>query len=96
MGNIKIPSLIGAVALVLAAVGAWSSDYEVIARWIVFIAALWMVYAAYEKNKPGWLWCMIFMAVVFNPFSPAGFDWRFWRIIDVFGAIAFFMASKLP
>ena len=96
MGGVKISAFLGAGVLVLAAAGAWSSAYEPIARWIVFSAAVYTAFAAYEKNKQGWLWCMVFIAIVFNPGWPADFDWRMWRIIDIFGVIAFFMASKLP
>lgn len=93
--NVKIPTIVAAALLLLAAVGAWSSQYEEIVRWAVVAAALYTAFIAYEKNKQGWLWCMVFVAIVFNPVSPANFDWRMWRVIDALGAVAFFMASKL-
>ena len=96
MKDIKIPAIVAAVILLLLAFGSLSYDYERIARWIVLAAAVFTIYAAYEKNKQGWLWCMIFLVILFNPVEPVEFRRRIWQFIDVLAAIAFFIASKLP
>ena len=59
-------------------------------------ATVFTAYVAYEKNKPGWFWCMVFVAILYNPFAPVEFKRTVWQVINVLTAIAFFMASKLP
>ena len=73
-----------------------SEDYERIALWAVCASAVFTVFVAYEKNKQGWFWCMVFVAILFNPLAPVEFKHRAWQFIDVLAAITFFMASKLP
>ena len=92
----KITAIATAVLLFLMAFGVLPHDYERVGLWGVFVSALYTVYAAYEKNKQGWIWCMVFVAILFNPLAPVEFKHRAWQFIEVLAAIAFFMASKLP
>ena len=96
MKDTKITALVTAVLLLLMAFGSMPSDYEKIALWVVFASAIYTIYVAYEKNKQGWLWCMVFVGILFNPLAPVEFKHRAWQFIDVLTAVAFFMASKLP
>ena len=96
MKDVKIPAIIAAIVLLYLALGSASRDYEKIGLWVVLAATALTAYVAYEKNKPGWFWCMVFVAVLFNPFSPVEFKKIEWQVIEVLTAIAFFMASKLP
>ena len=96
MKDVKIPNIIAAVVLLLLAFGSLPYDYERIGQWIILAAAAYTIYVAYEKNKQGWLWCMIFLVILYNPFAPVEFKRKVWQFIDVLTAIAFFIASKLP
>ena len=92
----KITGIVTAILLLFIAFGSLPEEYERIALWAVFGSAIFTSFVAYEKNKQGWLWCMVFAAILFNPLAPVEFKHRAWQFIDVLAAIAFFMASKLP
>ena len=92
----KITALVTATLLLVMAFDALPSQYMTIGLWVVFASAIYTIYVAYEKNKQGWLWCMVFVAILFNPLAPVEFKHRAWQFIQVLTAIAFFMASKLP
>ena len=92
----KVTAIVTAVVLLLLAFGALPEDYERIALWAVCASAVFTVFVAYEKNKQGWFWCMVFVAILFNPLAPVEFKHRAWQFIDVLAAVTFFMASKLP
>ena len=96
MKNIKIPAIVGAIVLLLLAFGSFPANYELIGRGVVLAMVVFMVYMAYEKNKPGWFWCMVFIGVLFNPFATVEFNHKAWQFIEVLAAMAFFIASKLP
>ena len=92
----KIAGLVCAAALLLAAVREWPDGYYRPFRIGVTIAAACIAFAAYEKNKQGWFWCMVFAAILFNPWAPVHFEGMVWKAIYIVSALAFFMASKLP
>ena len=96
MKDVKIPAVLAAAVLLFLALGSPSRDYEKVGLWVVLATTLFTAYVAYEKNKPGWFWCMVFVAILFNPFAPVEFNKRAWQVIQILAAIAFFMASKLP
>ena len=96
MKDTKITAIVTAGLLLFMAFGALPEQYERIGLWAVFASAIFTIYVAYEKNKQGWLWCMVFVAILFNPLAPVEFKHRAWQFIDVLTAVAFFMASKLP
>ena len=96
MKDTKITAIGSAVLLLFMAFGSLPGDYERIALWAVFASALFTIFVAYEKNKQGWLWCMVFVAILYNPLAPVEFKHRAWQFIEVLTAVTFFMASKLP
>ena len=96
MNNIKIPAIVAAILLLVSAFGPIPAHYDLIGRWVVLACVLFTMYMAYEKNKLGWFWCMVFLGVLFNPFAPVEFNHKAWQLIEVLAAVAFFTASKLP
>ena len=96
MKSTTITAIATAILLLFMAFGSIPGEYEKFALWAVFASAIFTIYVAYEKNKQGWLWCMVFIGILFNPLAPVEFKHRAWQFIDVLTAIAFFMASKLP
>jgi hypothetical protein len=93
---VKFTTIVTAALLLLMTFGSLRSDFEQMALWGVFASAVFTLVVAYEKNKQGWLWCMVFVAILFNPLAPVEFKRKAWQFIEVLTAIAFFMASKLP
>ncbi len=90
---IKILAIIAGIALVLAIPSIWPYTYYRLLRIGVFAIGLYLAYKAREFDKDGWIWVMVIIAILFNPFIPFSLKKDTWIIIDFVTAIIFFVSG---
>ena len=86
---------IAAGFLFLALLPGLPFGYYQIMRWVVCGASCYGAFNAKKKEKSGWIWAFIAIAVVFNPLLPIHFNRRVWQILDLVGAIMFLFSAKI-
>lgn len=78
----NIISITAAIFLFLALVDGLPSGFFTLLRFIVFMAAGYMAWIAYDQKKEKWIWIFGCLVVLFNPFIIIYFSSELWRIID--------------
>jgi hypothetical protein len=58
------------------------------------LAAVILAVAARGSSKPGWIWPMIAIALVWNPLIPVFFDRSVWAVLNVAAAVVFVWAGS--
>lgn len=88
----KIPAIIAIVFLLLSFFD-WSYGYYTFLRIITTGTLAYYAYYLISIKRQGfWLWAMILVAILFNPFIPVYIqDKSIWGIIDVITAIFLFI-----
>ncbi|MBF8266522.1 MAG: hypothetical protein HW388_30 [Dehalococcoidia bacterium] len=85
---------LGAIAMLLGALGEWPYSYTLL-RWVTGFAA---VLVAIFGLQWGQLWAVgvfVFVAILFNPFVPIDLSRSIWRLIDIGTAALFLLAILL-
>lgn len=82
-------SLIPAGMLLLAITGRWPYGFFILLRWVVSGCALYLATAAHHEKASGWMWIMVGIAVLFNPFVPIYLRREMWQVIDLVAAGVF-------
>ncbi len=86
-------SIIAIVMLLLAIPsGVWPYGYYIILRWVVAVAALFVLWVAYQLKKQSWLWIMGVIAILFNPIVLIHLDKETWVVIDFIVAGVFLVS----
>jgi hypothetical protein len=91
--NIKWPSLVAGILLVLAILNIWPYDFYIILRWIVCGVAIYNAFKYYEANLTGWVFVFGALAFLFNPLFPIYMNKSAWVGIDLIAAIIFFLSA---
>jgi hypothetical protein len=88
----KIPAIIAIIFLLLSFFD-WSYGYYTFLRIITTGALVYYAYYLISIKRQGfWLWAMILVAILFNPFIPVYIqDKSIWAIIDIITAIFLFI-----
>ena len=76
-----------AIAMLLGSFAHWPYGYYQLLHWVACGAAAWTVLVAHEAKKPGWMWGMVAVAVLFNPLAPIHLAKGVWKVVDI-GAAA--------
>ncbi len=92
--NIKWPSLVAGVLLILAILNIWPYDFYIILRWIVCGVAIYNSFKYYEANLTGWVFVFGALAFLFNPLFPIYMSKSAWVGIDLISAILFFISAN--
>jgi len=62
--------------------------YQIL-RFLICGVAGYFSYLCYENKHSVWLWVLVAIAIVFNPFFKFRFELQTWQMIDFIGAIIF-------
>ena len=89
----NIASVIAILMLLLAIPsGVWPYGYYMILRWVVFGAALFILWTSYKLKQNTWIWIMGAVALLFNPIAPIHLDKETWVVIDFIAAGTFLIS----
>jgi len=77
------------IMLLLAILPIWPYGYYMLLRLVVCGTAVYIAYNVKMINKQGWMWTMVFIALLFNPLIPIHLDKVMWSFIDLIVAVAF-------
>lgn len=91
--NIKWPSIIAGILLLLGILNGWPYDYYTILRWVVCGAAIFNAVGFYKSKLTGWVFVFGALAFLFNPLFPVYLNKSSWVGIDLIAAIVFFLAA---
>ena len=82
-------AIISTIMLLLAIPPLWPYGYYLLLRIMVCVAAVALSLWAHRKEKLGWMWTMIIIAIIFNPLIPFHLGKEIWSIIDLVVAVIF-------
>ena len=91
MNKLQRPPVIASAIMLLLAILPLPYGYYTLLRLIVCGTAIYLAWFTKLINKMGWMWCMSFIAILFNPFIPIRFDRELWVLLDVVVAVVFIM-----
>jgi hypothetical protein len=91
--NIKWPSIISGVLLLLGILNIWPYDYYTILRWVVCGVAIFNAIGFSKSELTGWVLVFISLAFLFNPLFPVYLNKSSWVGIDLISAIVFFLSA---
>lgn len=91
--NIKWPSIISGVLLLLGILNGWPYTYYILLRWIVCSSAIFNALGFYKSKLTGWVFVLGAIAFLFNPIFPVYMNKSSWVGIDLVAAIVFFLAA---
>ncbi len=86
-------ALIPAGMLLLTLSGRWRYSVFILLRWVVSGGAALLALVAHEEEASGWMWVMVGVLIVFNPFVPIHLRRDTWRILDLLAAGIFVGAA---
>lgn len=66
--------------------------YYTFLRWVVALGALFLTWIAYQLKRTFWLFSMVMVAILFNPFVPIRLDEEIWMMINFIVAILFLIS----
>lgn len=87
-----VPAVIGAVFLLLPAMGAEYEFYGVM-RWAVTAMAIWMSVVASTLKRTPWAAVFVAIAFLFNPLIPVYATREFWTPFDYLGFVLFWVGG---
>lgn len=78
-------------ALLVAAIGAWPYGYYTMLRFTVCVAAFWIAYLDYQREKKigPWVITMGLGGILFNPILPVYLTRDIWFFLDIAMAALF-------
>ena len=89
--NIKWPSLISGVLLLLGILNIWPYDYYILLRWIVCGAAIFNAIGFSKSKLTGCSLVFSAIAFLFNPLFPVYLNKSSWVGVDLISAFFFFI-----
>lgn len=90
MKNICIGS---GLLLLLAIPSFWPYGFYIFLRWVICIVSFYVAYGFYKSKLSGWALIFCILTLVFNPIFPVYLNKTSWVMIDLIGAIMFFLAA---
>ena len=78
--------------MLLAALGHLPYGYYIILRWGVTIGASISTFDAFSKDRGGWGWIFIAMAILYNPIIPVYLTKAIWTPINIVTAVLIFVS----
>lgn len=91
----KTVAIIAAILLVIAIPPIWPYGYYRLLRFAITAIAIFIAFKAHKLAQTGWMWTMIFVAILFNPIFPIYLDKGPWVVIDIIVATIFLATIKL-
>jgi len=91
--NIKWPSIISGVLLLLGILNIWPYDYYIILRWVVCGVAVFNAVGFSKPKLTGWVLVFGALAFLFNPLVPIYMNKSSWVGIDLISAVLFFISA---
>ena len=88
--NIRWPSTVSGVFLLLGILNGWPYAYYILLRWIICGAAIFNAVGFYKSKLTGWVLVFGALAFIFNPILPIYLDKSSWVGIDLISAFIFF------
>jgi len=79
--------IISTIMLLLAIPPLWPYGYYLLLRIMVCVTAVALSLSAHKKEKSGWMWAMIIIAIIFNPLIPFHLGKEIWSIVDLAVAV---------
>ena len=89
----RVPAIAGCAFLALAMLGRWPYSFYTVLRLVVCGTGVYYAMKFQASSRPGWMWSMVAVAIVFNPIVPIGFARSTWVIVD--GCAAGFLLVAL-
>jgi hypothetical protein len=72
-------------------------------RWLCFGVFAYSAYSFYEKQRTGWTWSFLLLALLYNPFAKVALGRQTWEVVNVASAVVLAVAvwiqwrgSRLP
>lgn len=87
--NIKWPSIISGILLLLGILNIWPYDYYIILRWVVCGVAIFNAIGFSKLQLTGWVLVFVALAFLFNPLFPVYLNKSSWVGIDLISAVLF-------
>ena len=91
--NIKWPSIISGVLLLLGILNIWPYDYYIILRLVVCGVAVFNAIGFSKSKLTGWVLVFGALAFLFNPLIPVYMNKSSWVGIDLISAVLFFISA---
>ena len=82
-------AIISTIMLLLAIPPLWPYGYYVLLRIMVCVTAIALSSWAHKREKSGWMWTLIIIAIAFNPLIPVHLGKEIWSIVDLVVAAIF-------
>jgi hypothetical protein len=79
--------------LLLTLSGHWHYGLFIFSRWVVSGGAAPLALVAHDQDASGWLWVMVGLLILFNPFVLLHLRRDTWRILDLLAAGIFVVAA---
>src|SRR5437879_4273337 len=74
---------LGAVVMLLLALGRHPYDFYTIMRWMVCGVCAYAAYTEFQRKHPTWGWALTIIAVAFNPIATLRLRRDTWTPIDL-------------
>ena len=87
--------MIAGVMLLLAILPVWPYGYYLLLRLVVCAVGVYAAWYANKHRRPGWIWTMVLIAILFNPVLPVHLSKGVWVVLDLVIAVVFFVFSRI-
>jgi len=91
--NIKWPSIVSGILLLLGILNIWPYNYYTILRWIICGTAIFNAIGFSKSKLTGWMFVFGALAFLFNPIFPIYMNKSSWVGIDLISAVLFFISA---
>lgn len=91
--SLLVISLLPAGMLLMTLGGRWRYGFFILLRWVVCVGAALLASMAHDQDSPGWMWVMVGILILFNPFVPLHLRRDTWRVLDLLAAGIFVGAA---
>jgi len=76
-------TMLGAVLLLIAAVGKHPYGFYMVLRLVITVGAVYWAWRVYKAGPRAWTWAFVAVALLLNPFLPIRMQRAQWQPIDV-------------
>ena len=76
-------TMVGAVMLLIGAVGKHPYDFYMVLRLVITVGAVYWAWRVYKVGQRVWTWMFVVVALLLNPFLPIRMHRADWQPIDV-------------
>jgi hypothetical protein len=77
-------TMIGAVLLLIAAVGKHPYGFYMVLRLVITVGAVYLAWRMYKASQRAWSWMFVAVALLLNPFLPIRMQRAQWQTIDLY------------